>query len=240
MVGTSVAVAVLPVGAGTGGALLSRWISLEDQAHAEKYRRPEARSSSLLAHAALRALLAQQTAEYRWDFKYDSTGKLRVNAQETGLVVEGSITHTKGMVACAISHIGPIGIDIEAHRPRAYDAIARYGFGPGEQAAIARRNGASAFYRIWTLREAMGKATGEGLAFATDGRDHIEAAPEEGCWLSRLHSVQAWGLAHYVLEGGYSLALAVPGADQRWRPDLIERVDLLDGAGELASGPPSR
>lgn len=236
MAGTSVAVAVLSIGLKAAESLLARWITAEDQVHAGKYSRPEAKSGSLLAHAALRALLARQTAARQWDFQFDSTGKLRVKGPDAAITAEGSIAHTKGMIACAVSQIGPIGVDIEAHRPRAYEAIARYAFGPQEQAAILR-HGAPAFYRIWTLREAMGKATGEGLPFATDGKDHIEAAPEEGCWLSRRQSAQAWGLAHYVLEAGYSLALAVPGADQRWRQDLIERVDLLDGASDLASGP---
>jgi 4'-phosphopantetheinyl transferase len=231
MAGTSVAFAVLRTGTEAAEALLSRWITLEDQAHAGKYRRPEARSGSLLAHAALRALLARQTAQRRWDFLFDSTGKLRVKAPGRAIAVEASVAHTKDMIACAVSHIGPVGIDVEAHRARAHQAIARYGFGPRERAAVAR-HGATAFYRIWTLREAMGKATGQGLALATDGQDYVEAGPEQGCWTFRQED-KAWRLAHYSLEPGYSLALAVPGAGEAWRPELIERVDLLEEADGL-------
>jgi len=238
MAGTSVAVAVVPVGTNAAEALLSRWITLEDQAHARKYSRPEARSGSLLAHAALRALLARQTARRRWVFQFDSTGKLRVKATDSAATADVSIAHTKGMTACAVSHIGPIGIDLEAHRPRAHEAIARYGFGPEEQAAIARQ-GAPAFYRIWTLREAMGKATGQGLALATDGRDHVEAGPEQGCWIMH-QQAGTWRLAHYVLEPGYSLALAAPGIAGEWRRGAIERVDLLADTDDLARDPAAR
>jgi phosphopantetheinyl transferase len=132
------------------------------------------------------------------------------------------------MVACAFSGTGSIGIDLEAHRPRSFDAIACHGFGPGEQSIIAR-DGMRAFYRIWTLREAMGKATGQGLALVTDGRDHIQATPEEGCWLSHPPSGPSWRLAHYFLDSGYSLALALPGGDSNWEPAAIEWVDLIGG-----------
>ncbi|HWA44263.1 MAG TPA: 4'-phosphopantetheinyl transferase superfamily protein [Hypericibacter adhaerens] len=237
MVGGAVSVAVVTPGTRTAEILLSRWVTREDQAHARRYRRPEAQARSLLAHAALRALLARQTARRRWVFRFDSTGKLRAMPTVGAAAAEVSLSHSKDMVACAVSHGGAIGIDIEAHRPRAYDAIARYGFGPGEQAQVAR-HGPAAFYRIWTLREAMGKATGEGLALAADGRDHIDAQPEQGCWTAS-HPAGSWGFAHYVLEPGYSLALAAPDTGNRWRSDRIEWIDLSAqsrSSGHLLSG----
>jgi 4'-phosphopantetheinyl transferase len=229
MAGTSVAVAILTLGSASADALIAQWITQEDRAQFAKYRRPQARSASLLARAALKALLAHQTAAESWVFSPDSTGKLRVTAPGRA-GVEVSISHSGARVACAVSHVGPVGIDIEAHRPRAYDAIARYGFGKGEQ-TLAARLGARAFYRIWTLREAMGKATGEGLALATDGIDRVEPAPEEGCWVSQPAQGPAWRLAHEFLEPGYSLALAVPGGAPDWRPDAIARVNLAGEAG---------
>jgi 4'-phosphopantetheinyl transferase len=225
MRGGSVAIAVVAAENKAAETLLSRWITSEDQAHARKYRRPDACRRSLLAHAALRALLARQTAGSQWVFAFDAVGKLRVRTDGGMATAEGSISHSHGMIACAVNHTGPIGIDIEAHRLRAHDAIARYGFGPGEQAQIAR-GGMRAFYRIWTLREAIGKSTGQGLALATDGRDYVAPDPEQGCWVAR-HQGDGWRLAHYVLTPAYSLALAVPGAECDWRPEMIEWVDLL-------------
>ena len=223
-----VAIAVLPLGTSAADALLSQWISSVDQAHVEKYRRPQARSGSLLGHVALRALIALQTGERLWEFHPDSTGKLRANTPITGETAEVSLAHSRNMIACAVSKSGPVGIDIEAHRPRNYAAIARYGFGPEERAMVAH-GGPAAFYRIWTLREAMGKATGEGLALATDGRDRVSARPDEGCWVSHEGSSQAWRLAHHFIEEGYSLGIALPGFDSSWRKDSIEWVNLSDG-----------
>jgi phosphopantetheinyl transferase len=221
----SVAVAVVAAERKAVETSLSRWITSDDQAHARKYQRQDACRRSLLAHAALRALLARQTKRSRWAFAFDAMGKLRMRSDGGTATAEGSISHSHGMIACAVSHIGPIGIDIEAHRPRAHEAIARYGFGPDEQAQIARQ-GATAFYRIWTLREAIGKSIGQGLALATDGRDYVAASPEQGCWVARGQG-GGWRLAHYFLKPGYSFAIAIPGVERDWRPEMIEWVDLL-------------
>jgi phosphopantetheinyl transferase len=230
MAKTSVAIAVLATEFPGADALISRWISPEDRHYAEKYRHRAAKYRSLLARAALRALLAYRTGEREWHFAPDFTGKLRTITPKTP--AEIAIAHSQDRITCALSRIGPIGIDIEAHRPRTFDAIARYGFGPVEQAAVAE-GGMRAFYRIWTLREAMGKATGQGLAFTADGCDHVQAMPEEGCWLSGPPSGSRWRLAHYFLDSGYSLALALPGDDSHWEPEAIEWVDLTS---ETASG----
>ena len=233
MAGTSVALAVMKLGSAPADELMAQWITQEDRREFAKYGRPDARSASLLARAALRALLAHQTQQKSWVFTHESTGKLRMTCPDLGSV-EGSISHSRGRVACAVSHAGPIGVDIEAHRFRAYDAIARYGFGAGEQVEVARL-GARAFYRIWTLREAMAKATGEGLALVADGIDRIDPSPEEGCWTSQTVPGTAWRLAHEFLEPGYSLALALPGRATDWRPDAIVRVDLSTATDTPAS-----
>ncbi len=96
-----------------------------------------------------------------------------------------------------------LGVDIEPHKLRNVQAIAARAFGPEEQ-RLVDAGGAAAFYRLWTLREAMGKATGEGLSLAADGQDHVGVGPERRPW-----SVPGWRLYHEELPHGYSLACAV-------------------------------
>jgi len=118
-----------------------------------------------------------------------------------------SLAHTRGWVACAASGIGPLGIDIERHRPgRNRSGIARSAFGPAEQ----QRAGAEtrAFYRIWTLREAIAKATGDGLTLATDRRDRVHDGPDEGHWRALLDD-RCWLLSHHCLQDDLNLATAV-------------------------------
>jgi phosphopantetheinyl transferase len=131
-----------------------------------------------------------------------------------------SISHTRGWVACAATEIGPLGIDIERWRPdRDHAGIAEMAFGPREAARAAV--GGMAFYRIWTLREAVAKACGQGLALAADRLDRVHDGPDDGHWLAPLNQ-GAWALSHRLIDADTSLATAVllPGPRQ---PVSLER-----------------
>lgn len=132
-----------------------------------------------------------------------------------------SIAHSAHLAAATICHVGRVGIDLEVHSAmRNFAGIAETYFGPREAAQVAA-GGMRAFYRIWTIREAIGKATGEGLL--TDARDYVaDASPFAGAWVSEDGQ---WLLAHVEPRPGVSLALAIEprgGIDlARWSLDAI-------------------
>jgi 4'-phosphopantetheinyl transferase len=114
-----------------------------------------------------------------------------------------SISHSRTSLACAVTFAGPLGIDLEIARPgRDLAGIATFAFGPGEQQRAAA-DGPDGFYRIWTLREAIAKADGIGLAQVADRQDRVDAGPNVGdwCW-------QGWHLTHRILAPGKHLAIA--------------------------------
>ena len=83
-----------------------------------------------------------------------------------------SISHSKGIVACAISDDDEVGIDVEASTivpEKAQKFAARY-FNSDEQTRV--RNDPEQFYKIWTEKEAASKLLGENLA------DHIKKSQE--------------------------------------------------------------
>jgi phosphopantetheinyl transferase len=136
------------------------------------------------------------------------------------------------MVAVAMARAGALGVDIERHRARDFAALAAQAFGPAERAEVGI-HGADAFYRIWTLREAMAKATGEGLALAANGRDLVEGFLS-GSYRRISHEGRLWHLAHVRAhvrsEQAWSLAVAhadTTAAD--WAPSWSE---VVSGAGE--------
>lgn len=123
---------------------------------------------------------------------------------EPGLYI--SIAHTGSVVAAAASAIGPIGIDVERHNPnRDLDRLARAAFGPAECDAVAI-GGLSTFYRIWTIREAISKATGDGMALVTDGLDRVPAIMKDGALVPAAND---WLVAHEVIMQDLSLGLAL-------------------------------
>jgi 4'-phosphopantetheinyl transferase len=120
-----------------------------------------------------------------------------------------SIAHTGNLVAADASAIGPVGIDVE-HRDPARDLtrLALAAFGPAECQAVAS-HGVSAFYRIWTLREAISKATGDGMALVTDRIDRVPVDMVDGALVA---AEGEWLVAHEVIARDLSLALVVLAA----------------------------
>lgn len=79
-----------------------------------------------------------------------------------GLAV--SVSYTQHLIAVAASYGGPIGIDLEEIRARDVAALADRWFGARELEWMRRQDEELvAFLRLWTAKEAVGKALGRGL-----------------------------------------------------------------------------
>lgn len=77
-----------------------------------------------------------------------------------------SVSHSGKLFACAFASF-PIGLDIQENKKRADESercikIARRFFHPDEVDAL-ERSAVSAFYKIWTAKEAYVKMTGQGI-----------------------------------------------------------------------------
>jgi phosphopantetheinyl transferase len=187
-------------------ALIGRWANGQDRADANQGRRAPA---SLLARAALRALLAQHTGRIDWQIVRARLGKPFVVTPSGALGPAVSLSHTGSTVAVAMAESGFLGLDIEQYRSRDFVALAAQAFGPTEQLEVAN-GGADAFYRIWTLREALAKATGDGLALAANGRDLVAESAS-----GRIkHAGRIWHVAHARIAQSCSLAVAHSGAPE--------------------------
>ena len=200
--------------------LVGRWATEADRTYAAG--RPRS-GASLLALAALRALLFAVTRRTDWIVVRSPFGKPSVTPTggQTGPSV--SLSHTAGLIAVAVAQGGEIGIDVERHRPRDFAALADQAFGPVEQQEVAAA-GQEAFYRIWTVREAMAKATGDGLALVLNRYDLADGVASD-----RPNEREGWTLLHLLPEPGFSLGLAWSGG----RSGVVPyRVDLGSLTGD--------
>jgi 4'-phosphopantetheinyl transferase len=90
--------------------------------------------------------------------RHDASGRPVVDGLEV------SLSHARGLVAVAASRVGPIGVDVESRREFEIDGMARRWFDPAEVTWLYRQpDPLDAFLRLWTAKEAVGKALGRGL-----------------------------------------------------------------------------
>lgn len=74
-----------------------------------------------------------------------------------------SLSHCRTAVAAAVSHDGPVGIDVESRR-RISDGLAERVCSPEERHAIDRSaDPTMAFLQLWTRKEAVLKCRGTGI-----------------------------------------------------------------------------
>ena len=132
----------------------------------------------------------------------------------------GRGSHTKGLVACALS-TSPTGIDVEYWRTRDFTALANYTFGLRECLEV-ENGGAASFYHIWTLKEAMAKATGDGLIGVISGKDNAYGVQKNG-----FTQTTKWQFYCMPLMPDYCLAIA--SQDQNtWSENSLRWVNVMD------------
>jgi 4'-phosphopantetheinyl transferase len=228
--GREVAVAILPTAVPPPGGWPS-WAERLDEgerARAARFLRPADRDAFIAAHALLRALLSALPGAPpagAWRFLADANGKPVL----PGLGLGFSLSHTRGMVACAL---GPAetGVDLEPlDRALMPEELAPACLTPREAAALLalpRAARPERFLAHWTLKEAVAKATGEGVRrdFTRLGFDLAPPRLREG------EDDEAWFLAQFRPAAGHVLALAARIAPGGRRPALL-RLDAAARGG---------
>lgn len=118
-----------------------------------------------------------------------------------------SLTHSGGFVAAAHGFVPGMGLDLECSaRDRDIRGIAELAFGAAERRQV-EQSGPAAFYRIWTGREALAKATGRALAQVIDRRDYFTHVMSDDS--AQLHADdKVWNVAHASPMAGVFLAVA--------------------------------
>ncbi len=95
---------------------------------------------------------------------HEPAGRPRLTGDAEGIHL--SVSHSRGVVAVAVTALGPVGVDLELVRSVTALAVARRWFGDSEVAWLAGQPAGQqgeAFLGLWTQKEAIAKALGTGL-----------------------------------------------------------------------------
>jgi 4'-phosphopantetheinyl transferase len=152
-----------------------------------------------------------------------------------GSDVHVSVSHSGERVAVAVTRAGPLGVDVEEIREVDLDKVAPIVLAPDE---TGRVSSASDFYAYWTRKEAVVKATGDGLAMPLQQVlvTPPDAAPE-------LIAYAGWAMVAQVRDlapgAGYAGALAVltpQPLEVREHPASALLADAVHRAVDLERG----
>ena len=132
---------------------------------ARQYRLAADRDRTLLGAVLLRLAAARylggRPADIAVDRRCDRCRAQHGRPQLPGSGLHASVSHSGDVVAVALTAAGPVGVDIEVVRAIDVEAVADSVCRPAERRRLATTAG---FYSYWTRKEAVLKATGEGLS----------------------------------------------------------------------------
>lgn len=145
-------------------------LSSEERARYLRFHFEHDRHSYLAAHALTRAVLAQLAGVPAPELQFDAGahGRPELCQSAPGPRLRFNLSHTRGLVACAVALEHAVGVDVEHIERRAdVDQLAPAVFSQHERAeldALPAADKRVRFFQLWTLKEAYIKAVGKGLS----------------------------------------------------------------------------
>jgi 4'-phosphopantetheinyl transferase len=154
---------------------LGSLLSAGERSRAARFRFPRDRDRHVVAHGALRIVVGRYLRLHpsAIAFRVGPHGKPALTEDPPNL--HFNLSHSGDLALIALSGEAPVGVDVEhTRRDPDLEALARRFFSPAEQQALAALppgERVKGFYQCWTRKEAVIKATGEGLSRPLDSFD---------------------------------------------------------------------
>ena len=144
-------------------------LSVDEMEHADRYRRERNRTQYVVAHGALRELLADYTEQTQRNisFGHTATGKPFLIDGHGEHPLRFSLSHSGEWALVGLALSTEVGIDIEQiDLGVSIEAVAERFFSHSEFEALQAmplEQRTAAFFSAWTRKEAYVKARGEGI-----------------------------------------------------------------------------
>lgn len=200
---------------------LALTLSSDEQQRAERFYFERDKKKFIACRGLLRIVLSRylDLAPDELEFTYSLQGKPELNNIAPKQRLCFNVSHSQDVAVYAIALNRSVGIDLEylRHIPNLEQLAERF-FSKSESELIntvPKQQQQEAFFRLWTIKEAYLKATGEGLA----GLQNITVSftPENAI---NLHHTESnillnarWSCAEFVPKPEYKGAVVVEGKD---------------------------
>lgn len=223
----------------TDTALLCRYQALLTADESEQMSRfsfAGHRHQYLLTRALVRACLSRYHAVEpgEWRFEKNAYGKPQVRHPDSGNSTCFNLSHTRGLVVCAIAPVA-IGVDVEDSQrttQAAFESLASY-FSEaeiGDIASLPENRKKQRFFDYWTLKEAYIKARGMGLAlplgkfsfhFEDETLSGFKVQPEIG------DDARNWQFWRISMSSHYRMAIALNTPERDFEISTFNTVPLV-------------
>jgi 4'-phosphopantetheinyl transferase len=151
---------------------VSQCLSASEMVRSNRFLRGQDRHRFRLTRVLARRVLSRYAAVAPSDWAFGSGPHGKPTVLGPTAALEHNVSKTRGMLVCAVARSGFIGVDVErTDRIDDWLGVACHAFSAAEVAvlrALPVDEARERFYVYWTLKEALGKARGEGLGFRMD------------------------------------------------------------------------
>ena len=204
-------------------ASVAKFLSPDERTRADRFRFEVHRNRFVVGRGLMRIILGKHcdVPPERLQFSYGPNGKPALTpyegAQRRGGALHFNLAHSEGIGVLAVTQAGPVGVDVEqVRRLQDFKELVRQFFSVREAAQFSKLPGEqqpAAFFNLWTRKEALLKATGEGIGRSLN-RVEVSFLPGEP---ARVLSLPAepwagceWSLIELAISPAYAGALALP------------------------------
>jgi len=207
----------------TALAELESLLQPAERDRAARFRFERFRNRFTVGRASLRILLGQYLGlpPRHLEFVFGPHGKPELANPGVRPPLHFNLSHSQDLALLAVSTVGPIGVDVEHLRPvpEARQLVTRF-FSSREDREFSRlpeQEQPRAFFSLWTRKEALLKAIGEGIAHSLKLVE-VTFRPEEPVRFLALPGgrvPEEWSLKHLEPGDGFVGALVVHGQPRR-------------------------
>jgi 4'-phosphopantetheinyl transferase len=211
-------------------ARLSSVLTSAEADRAARFHLDADRRRSIVGRAALRHLLSRHlNAEPRaFRFELGESGKPFLRQSD----IRFNVSHSGAVVAIALA-ADEVGVDVEVRRdiPEMAAIAARFFSKEEAERVRAATDPTDQFLHIWTMKEAIVKAAGQGLGLPLDcfTVPCFARAPQPAALAGEARMSRKWFVVETEVHTGYYGAVARGGSD--WRV-----IAQWDAAQDLAGG----
>jgi 4'-phosphopantetheinyl transferase len=199
-------------------AAFAGMLSTSERERAAKFKFDVHRNRFIAGRGWLRSILGRylQTDPALLDFTYSKLGKPALSLSFESARLDFNLAHSEDVALLAVTQLGPVGVDVECIRPikNVEDLVARF-FSRRENEIFQKLpldKRPAAFFNLWTRKEALLKATGEGIAGGLD-RVEVSFLADEPARLLALPEgsgeATQWSLSELMPASGFCGAIAI-------------------------------